>query len=232
MIATVFLIGELIEWSLFKHSGRNWYLRFGTVSGYPNLKPIISTLKVALGIFVIVIFISPFILTPLVDLYIQNIISQSKESFLLLILSLSFSLLWIWHHVVGKDWNVSQYVLLAVVILSFIGYAYANLASPSFGFPSSQYLTISGKISGLGRGENITKIIFVDHGYPISANLNGESYFISLPNQNATYNISAHWQGQYQWQGGIAYTKLFSVTENAAIEDIIYNLTFAIPHLS
>ncbi len=231
-IATVFLIGELIEWAIFKHSGMNWYFRFGRTA---NGNPIISTIKVAVGILILTIFLSPFLLTPLVNTYVNTLILQSQNPYLLLILALSFSLLWIWHHIVGKRWNTEQYGLVAICILALIGYIYSNLGiSTAFNSPApspSTSLTVYGKLENIGNGTNITQIIFRNKDTPSLATLKGNTYTISLPNENASYNISADWQGKYPWQRGIVYAKSLS-THNINTSNSIalqYNLTLNAP---
>lgn len=124
--AFIFLIAEFIEWSIFVHDDAGWHFRFGSPEGHPNLRPLISTLKAALILFAIILVISPFLLPEVWNRYIINLVGSSKYWFLLFFLSITFSLLWIWHHVVGKDWNWQQSTLAVVSALLFAAYILLN----------------------------------------------------------------------------------------------------------
>ncbi len=124
--AFVFLVGEIIEWSILRHDNAGWHLRFGKVKHHPHLRPLISTFKVALILFGIILILSPFVIPQIWSGYLNVVIGSSKYWIMLFVLSISFSFLWIWHHVVGKGWNWEQYVLAAISIILFLGYLYLN----------------------------------------------------------------------------------------------------------
>jgi len=122
-VAFVFLIGEALEWLILKRDEAGWHFRFGEAEGYSNLNPVISTVKVALILFVLILVVSAFAL-PQVFSYVLAWIATTKDWYLISLLSITFSFLWIWHHVAGKDWNWLQAVLAlisAVLLLFYIG---------------------------------------------------------------------------------------------------------------
>jgi hypothetical protein len=125
--AFVFLVGEIIEWSILVHDGAGWHLRFGNVEGHPNLRPLISTLKVAMILFAIILVLSPFVIPQFWSAYLAGVVGSSKYWILLFILSMTFSFLWIWHHVVGKAWNWGQYGLAGMSVCILVVYLYVNL---------------------------------------------------------------------------------------------------------
>jgi len=124
--AFVFLIAEFLEWSILVHDKAGWHFRFGSADDYPNLRPLISTFKAAVVLFILGLIISPFILSDL-DKYLTVLIGSSKDWWLLFALSVSFSFLWLWHHIAGKDWNTPQHLLAVLSVVFLIAYLYANL---------------------------------------------------------------------------------------------------------
>ncbi|MFZ3077087.1 MAG: hypothetical protein WA139_01400 [Candidatus Aenigmatarchaeota archaeon] len=124
--AIIFLIGEVIEWFLLVNDGAGWHFRFGHAEGYSKLNPVISTFKVALILFVIILFITPFLLPQIWNTLVVNLVKSTEYWFLLAIGSITFTFLWIWHHIVGKDWNWKQYVLLIITIISLVIYLWIN----------------------------------------------------------------------------------------------------------
>jgi len=124
--AFVFVIAELIEWLILIHDEAGWHFRFRSPEGYPNLRPLISTFKAAVILFLIVLVVSPFVLTEIWNQYVLSMIASSNYWILLFGLSVSFTFLWFWHHIAGKDWNNEQYLLAGVSILFFLGYLAAN----------------------------------------------------------------------------------------------------------
>ncbi len=122
--AFIFLIGEFIEWVILYNDGAGFHFRFGSVPNHPNLNPIVSTLIVAV-IFLVIIIVGG-VLSPLFWDYIVSFISSSKDWFLLSILVITFSLLWIWHHIIGKKWNLGQGLLAASSVLLFASYVLIN----------------------------------------------------------------------------------------------------------
>jgi len=125
--AIMFVIAEIIEWTVLVHDDAGWHFRFGSAEDYPNLRPLISTAKAAMVIFVIALIVSPFILPGLWNKYVLALIDSSKYWILLFPMSVAFSFLWIWHHIAGKDWNWQQGLLGALSALFFAGYLYVNL---------------------------------------------------------------------------------------------------------
>jgi hypothetical protein len=101
--AFVFLMEELIEWSLLVH----------------DLRLPISAFKAACIIFAISLVVAPFVLPELWSRYVVSLVSVSQYWILLFCLSITFSFLWIWHHIVGKKTNSGQ-VLLAIASAAFL----------------------------------------------------------------------------------------------------------------
>ena len=126
--AIMFVIAEIIEWTVLVHDEAGWHFRFGSAKNYPNLRPLISTGKAAIVLFVIALIVSPFILPGLWSKYVLALIDSSRYWILLFFMSLSFSFLWIWHHIAGKKWNWLQGLLAALSVLFLAGYLYLNLA--------------------------------------------------------------------------------------------------------
>jgi len=125
--ASTFLIAEIIEWFILIHDDAGWHFRFGSAEDYPRLRPLISTFKAALVIFAVVLIISPFLLPEIWNRFIVNLIGSTRHWFLLFILSVTFSFLWIWHHIVGKNWNWQQILLAILSILLFVIYISVNV---------------------------------------------------------------------------------------------------------
>ena len=126
--AIIFVIAEIIEWTVFVHDEAGWHFRFGSAKDYPNLRPLISTFKVAVVLFILGLIILPFILSDLWNKYVAVLIGSSKDWWLLFALSISFPFLWIWHHIARKKWNRAQGLLAVLSVLFLAGYLYLNLA--------------------------------------------------------------------------------------------------------
>jgi hypothetical protein len=64
--------------------------------------------------------------------------------------------------------------------------------------------TLSEPYSVTGNGTTLTKMTFYNaNGMAYPATLSSpSSYYITLPNKNATYTVDAIWKGNYSWQGG------------------------------
>jgi hypothetical protein len=120
------LIGEFIEWSLLIHDKAGWHRRFKSPEGHDNLRPLISTLQAAGIIFLIALVLTPFIIPAFWSIYVVGLIGSSKYWILLFFLSITFSFLWIWHHIVGKKWNLGQGLLAASSVLLFVSYLIVN----------------------------------------------------------------------------------------------------------
>jgi hypothetical protein len=128
-VAFVFLIGEALEWLILKRDEAGWHFRFGEAEGYSNLNPVISTVKVAAILFVLILVVSPFVLPQVFNSYVLAWIATTKDWYLISLLSITFSFLWIWHHVAGKDWNWQQDVLALISVVLLLAYIGANIVT-------------------------------------------------------------------------------------------------------
>jgi len=124
----MFVIAEIIEWTVLVHDEAGWHFRFGSAKNYPHLRPLISTAKAAAVLFVIALIVSPFILPSLWNKYVLALIDSSRWWILLFFMSVSFSFLWIWHHIARKNWNWQQGLLAALSVLFLASFLYLNLA--------------------------------------------------------------------------------------------------------
>jgi hypothetical protein len=123
-----FMTVEITEWAIFVHDEAGWHIRFKRAKRYPTLRPTISTLKVTGILFAILLIYAPFIVPGVfLNPYVVYLVSLTKFWGLLFLVSIAFSFLWIWHHIVGKKWNWQQYLLAAASIALFLAYVVANL---------------------------------------------------------------------------------------------------------
>jgi len=121
------LVTELIVLVLVEHEGDyGWKWRFGEAEDYPELNPFVSTWKIAVFFFATII-VSPLVVSYFLWNALLGLISSFEYWPLLLIVSVLFSFWWIWHHVVGKEWNVVQGLLVASSVLTFVFFGLSNL---------------------------------------------------------------------------------------------------------
>lgn len=178
----VFLITEFIEWTVLKHDGAGWHIRFFKQG---NLLPVAKTWVVALIFFVIIFLVSDLILPNVYSSYIAPAIKGTAGTLFLLLGGVAFSYLWIWHHIVMKRWDNGQYLVAAVAVLSFGAYIFSLHLSA---------VNVTGNINTYGTGATVTKMIFLNgSGYEFPATLiKNNSYTIRLPNYD-TYKILIYW---------------------------------------
>lgn len=127
---------------------------------------------------------------------------------------------------------------IIVVALVIIGLGLKNyIKGPIFTTPGpATFVSINGMVRSTGNETNVTEIIFTsntDIPYPeVSVTKGNYLANLLLPNQNATYTISAKWQGNYTWQHGTVdnYSKLVITRNNSSSINIPANTyTFETP---
>ena len=126
--AFVFLVTELVVLLLVEHEeDYGWKWRFGEAEDYPELNPFVSTWKIAVFFFAIIV--APVVVSYLFWGPLLSLIASFEFWPLLLIVMVLFSFWWGWHHVVGKEWNLAQALLLILSVLTFVGFVLLNLRS-------------------------------------------------------------------------------------------------------
>jgi hypothetical protein len=125
--AFVFLLTELSVLLVVQHEGDyGWKWRFGEAEDYPELNPFVNTWKIALFFFIAII-VAPVV----VSYFVWNSLLSMIGSFafwpLLLVVSILFSFWWIWHHIVGKEFDARQYCLLAASAILTLVFVYLNM---------------------------------------------------------------------------------------------------------
>ena len=106
----VLLIPEIIIFIIFKHDGAGWKYRFS--SGQT-----ISTSRVAIGIFVIVVIL--FFAGDEISAFIEDFMKEFSYTELLAPTTLLVTFVWIWHYIVGKKLNRQMgFMLITAAILS------------------------------------------------------------------------------------------------------------------
>lgn len=105
-----------------------WKWRFGEAEDYPELNPFVSTWQIAMFFFVVII-VAPVIISYIFWNPLLALISSFEAWPLLLVGSFLFSFWWIWHHVVGKEWDVRQALVLVLSMLVFAGFVVLNIPS-------------------------------------------------------------------------------------------------------
>lgn len=121
----LFLLSEIVEVLVIVKDEGGWKWRFGEAEGFPQLNPYVSTWIIAVAVFVIVILIPTIVGFLYWDQFLSWIASFAYWGLLLLV-SVGVSYLWLWHHVIGKDWDVTQYAILAGSILVAVLFLHLN----------------------------------------------------------------------------------------------------------
>jgi hypothetical protein len=122
------MIGEITEWTILIHDKAGWHVRFKKAEGYSNLRPTISSAKATGILFIILLIYVPFVAPGLfINDSVMYLLSLTKYWGLLFFLSITFSFLWIWHHIVGTKWNLRQSILAAISIVMFTAYVLLNI---------------------------------------------------------------------------------------------------------
>jgi len=112
----LFILEQIILLISVYRDDAGWHFRFSTLEDYTNLRPVQSTLKIALIIFTICLVVVPatgyFIFDSLV-----NYVKSLQYNFLVLVSALIGAFFLIWHYVVGKEWNNEQ---ILIIIIEFV----------------------------------------------------------------------------------------------------------------
>jgi hypothetical protein len=131
-VALLFLATEVLELLLVvREEDYGWKWRFGEAEDYPELNPFVDTWKIAVAIFVIVI-LPPAIVGYFFWSDILRLMASFSGWWLLLVVSVLFSFWWIWHHVIGKDWNIPQGLLVIASIAFLLLFLWLNFTGGSF----------------------------------------------------------------------------------------------------
>jgi len=78
-------------------------------------------------LFFILLIYGPFVIPGiLLNPYVVSLVSLTQFWGQLFFLSCTVSFLWIWHHVVGKQWNGQQILLAVISICLFATYVLVN----------------------------------------------------------------------------------------------------------
>jgi len=120
--AFLFIIEEMALLIVFRKDGAGWHYRFATVEGHGNLRPVVATVKVASYIFSISLIALPIIGLAFFE-PLSTYLGLLQFNILLLGAALAGGFFFIWHYVVGKDWNLGQVlclVLFGILIILLI----------------------------------------------------------------------------------------------------------------
>ncbi len=86
--------------------------------------------------------------------------------------------------------------------------------------------TITGSFNATGNGTSIDQItLYGENKTQYHALISGSSFTVTLPNKNASYNVTATWNGIYSWEKGtVASTSpfTFSTSDIYASQRIIF----------
>lgn len=106
-----------MEVGLVIRDAGGWKWRFGAVEDYSNLNPYVSTWKMATALFAVMILI-PALVGFLYWVQFLYWIASFDYWWLVLLVSTGGSFLWLWHRIIGKDWDTTQYAILLGTIVA------------------------------------------------------------------------------------------------------------------
>jgi hypothetical protein len=112
----LFLIEQILLLIIVHKDKSGWKIRFSRIPNYPNLRPIQATWKIA-----VIIFMISLVFVPIAGImFSDSLVNYAKSlqyGFLALFSLLIGAFFFIWHYLVGKEWNVAQVFL---IILEFL----------------------------------------------------------------------------------------------------------------
>jgi hypothetical protein len=111
-----FLAEQMLLLIIMYKDDSGWKLRFSKIPDYPNLKPIQATLKIAFIIFLVSVVLFPilgFVFSSFVISYAQTL----QYGIFALFSLFTGAFFFIWHYIVGKEWNAGQ---VALIVLQFV----------------------------------------------------------------------------------------------------------------
>lgn len=111
-----FLSEQLLLLIIMYKDKAGWKFRFARAQGYPNLRPVQATALVALVIFIISLVSFPIISYFFFDTLV-SFAESLKYGWVGLPSLMCGAFFFIWHYIVGKNWNKAQYGLVALQVL-------------------------------------------------------------------------------------------------------------------